>query len=411
MTAFLVGAPVLVGAQVAATGAQALSGCRADICTDSGDDCCAPGDEARGCREEGYVVQPGGSSSYAPCVSSFGASAVYQCCPSVCNHLPRLALCSGDSDSLDWHPSVHLPTPPAAAGQTTSQECTVLAQTDGGTCAAFCQAHDMQCMRGQNNALGYSTRCVLDHATGGGGGNGCFESFEDQMCTCQASQHADLSRPLDDQVTDGLAGCRADICTDSGDDCCAPGDEARGCREEGYVVQPGGSTSYTPCVPSFGASAVYQCCPNVRQDDISHLSCAQPGGAPVPSAAHARSDTIVRPGSRGVRLRRWQVPSDCGTEIIDAFDLVEVLADYDLTTEVMSEYFESPTNVCDQCLTELDAVFEAAVSGEYAFVVAADDDFRLWFGDTEETAMAAGPIVSSLWPTPPAQGPRQLRVQ
>ena len=121
----------------------------------------------------------------------------------------------------------------------------------------------------------------------------------------------------------------------------------------------------------------------------------------MPFAAHSRSDTTARPllakpsaGSQGVRLRRWQVTSDLEATIIDdRSDLALVLADYHMTTEVMTEYFESPTNVCDQCITELDAVFEAAVSGEYFFVVAADDDFRLWFGDTEEDAMDAGPIV------------------
>jgi hypothetical protein len=108
--------------------------------------------------------------------------------------------------------------------------------------------------------------------------------------------------------------------------------------------------------------------------------------------------------SPGVRLRRWQVVPNL--DAIDALpDLAHVLADYDMTTEVMTEYFESPSNVCDHCITELDAVFEASVNGEYAFVVAADDDFRLWFGDTEEDAMDAGPIVSPTCPPPPRAGP------
>ena len=140
----------------------------------------------------------------------------------------------------------------------------------------------------------------------------------------------------------------------------------------------------------------------------------------MPFAAHSRSDTPARPllakpsaGSQGVRLRRWQVTSDLEATIIDdRSDLALVLADYHMTTEVMTEYFESPTNVCDQCITELDAVFEAAVSGEYFFVVAADDDFRLWFGDTEEDAMDAGPIVRVTCPTPAWCTPhRQLNVQ
>jgi hypothetical protein len=173
---------------------------------------------------------------------------------SVCDHLPRLALCLEDPDDLDWHRSIYLPTPPAAAAHTPSQECTVLAQTDGRTCAAFCQAHGFQCVRGQDNALDHPSSCALDRFAGGGGGNGCFESLEDQVCTCQVSQYA--APPLPPPPP-----CRADICVDNGDDCCAPGDEQRGCSEEGYVVVPGGSSSYAPCLSSFGASAVYQCCP------------------------------------------------------------------------------------------------------------------------------------------------------
>lgn len=144
---------------------------------------------------------------------------------------------------------------------------------------------------------------------------------------------------------------------------------------------------------------------HVRQDDVSHLPCAQPGGVPVPLAAHGRSDTTGRPLSakpsariQGVLLKRWQVTSDLVLADLARPDLAQALASVDshMTTEVMTQYFESPTNVCDHCITELDAVFEAAVSGEYFFAVAADDDFCLWFGNTEADAMHAGPIVRKL---------------
>ena len=68
------------------------------------------------------------------------------------------------------------------------------------------------------------------------------------------------------------AGCRADICGDSGDDCCAPGDEARSCKEAGYSVVPGGTSSWGPCVDLFAESAVYQCC---RDADAEHESEAE----------------------------------------------------------------------------------------------------------------------------------------
>jgi len=64
------------------------SQCRSDICTDDGNDCCAPGNEERGCSPTGYgphnhnpyTPQPGGTSSTTYCLSSFGPDAIYQCC-------------------------------------------------------------------------------------------------------------------------------------------------------------------------------------------------------------------------------------------------------------------------------------------------------------------------------------------
>ena len=58
------------------------SGCRSDICGDSGNDCCAYGStEPPSCQLSGYVVTAGGTSSYGPCLSRYGQSAIYQCCP------------------------------------------------------------------------------------------------------------------------------------------------------------------------------------------------------------------------------------------------------------------------------------------------------------------------------------------
>lgn len=56
--------------------------CTAAMCGDYGNDCCAPGQEPRGCQNPEYIVSPGGHSSYEPCESSFGKDAVYQCCKS-----------------------------------------------------------------------------------------------------------------------------------------------------------------------------------------------------------------------------------------------------------------------------------------------------------------------------------------
>ena len=58
--------------------------CRSDICTDIGNDCCAPGGESRGCSIAGYEVQAdwvGSCFVGAECVgSSTGQESAYQCC-------------------------------------------------------------------------------------------------------------------------------------------------------------------------------------------------------------------------------------------------------------------------------------------------------------------------------------------
>ena len=83
--------------------------CRTDICVDISDDCCAPYDESRGCSEAGYVVVPGGSTSYAPCLSEFGADAIYQCCPLSNRHLVRKV-------SMDFGVDVDAVVTPGPAG-------------------------------------------------------------------------------------------------------------------------------------------------------------------------------------------------------------------------------------------------------------------------------------------------------
>ena len=119
--------------------------CRSDICTDYFNDCCAPGDEPRGCSIPGYTVSEGGTSS------SWCWGGAYQCCPS------------------------------------------------------------------------------------------------------------------SEIISSGIT-CRSDICTDIGNDCCAPWGEARGCSIPGYTVSEGGTSS--SCW-MFGSDAVYQCCTSSISDGIT----------------------------------------------------------------------------------------------------------------------------------------------
>ena len=57
--------------------------------------------------------------------------------------------------------------------------------------------------------------------------------------------------------------CRSDICTDYGEDCCAPFGEPRGCKH-GYYVKDDttGKSGWEACRRSYGQGAIYKCCTN-----------------------------------------------------------------------------------------------------------------------------------------------------
>ena len=78
----MVARPLLTTVLLAWAPSAAKGTCRSDICTDYASDCCAPGDEPRGCSLAGYEVQPdpSGASGWSSCVSTYGQQSVYQCC-------------------------------------------------------------------------------------------------------------------------------------------------------------------------------------------------------------------------------------------------------------------------------------------------------------------------------------------
>ena len=101
--------------------------------------------------------------------------------------------------------------------------------------------------------------------------------------------------------------CRSDICVDTGNDCCAPDDEHRGCSQPGYVVKPGGTTTYGSC-PKEG---IYQCCKeSVEVDDTcQNISSSRfiqntenPGSKLIPNAQSVlckeHACTVENDGSR-----------------------------------------------------------------------------------------------------------------
>lgn len=83
--------------------------------------------------------------------------------------------------------------------------------------------------------------------------------------------------------------------------------------------------------------------------------------------------------------------------------------------EVYTDMFETPTNVCDNCASELVGFFKPPVDGAYTFVVASDDQGEFYFGPTEDSmeviCRVDGWTASRQWDKFPDQtsAPQQLR--
>lgn len=61
------------------------------------------------------------------------------------------------------------------------------------------------------------------------------------------------------------------------------------------------------------------------------------------------------------------------------------------SVQVFTDFFEAPSNICDNCATELVGYFLPPITGDYTFQVAADDNGVLYGGATEQ----AGAIIAS----------------
>ena len=107
--------------------------------------------------------------------------------------------------------------------------------------------------------------------------------------------------------------CRADICADIGNDCCAPSWERRACALPGYAVVDGGTSTYSECTVRFGADAVFSCCAALRRDPplqppplpplpslspTAPIPDPPPPPTPPPSAPPASSPWLLSPTLR-----------------------------------------------------------------------------------------------------------------
>ena len=114
------------------------------------------------------------------------------------------------------------------------------------------------------------------------------------------------------------------------------------------------------------------------------------------------------------RYRRWD--NIDGTSIDQMLNDEEFLDDGGAPDEqqTVTEFFEAPTDVCDQCASELVGWFKAPTSGPYVFTIASDDNGHLYFGETEDRAeriaLVEGWTSSRQWNKYPGQvsNPMQL---
>lgn len=119
----------------------------------------------------------------------------------------------------------------------------------------------------------------------------------------------------------------------------------------------------------------------------------------------------------GAMYRMW--------ENVEGGTIDELLADPDYldnaesatSQDVLSDFFEGPNNVCDNCATELVGYFLAPNSGEYTFKIAADDNGALYLGESETVgeiiAECPGWSAPRQWDKYPEQtsSPQSLRGQ
>ena len=92
-----------------------------------------------------------------------------------------------------------------------------------------------------------ATRCTCDE---------CDTNGDEEWQSAMVCRHSGWTPPTAAAAVAAAMECRADICGDLENDCCAPGSEARVCTEPGYTVMQGGTSTACRHLPD----GIYQCC-------------------------------------------------------------------------------------------------------------------------------------------------------
>ena len=138
------------------------------------------------------------------------------------------------------------------------------------------------------------------------------------------------------------------------------------------------------------------CTCDARDDDDEYVACEE---SEVPAQDSAWPPTLA-----GATYSRWDGIS--GTSMDDFLSADHYIANPPDEFSLFLDFFESPSNICDNCGTVMDAWFRPAVAGEFTFMLAADDNAYLWFGNSVDVALALEPIASVPGWTAPRQWDR-----
>ena len=163
-----------------------------------------------------------------------------------------------------------------------------------------------------------------------------------------------------------------------------------------------GSGSGDPSLPeswSNNASSCESCAVGQVDDDSdAGTPCVLCSAGQCSDAEGATACTMCPVGSGtqpvqmpGIVYRRWNG--------IGGTAVAQMLAHQAYLTPPNVEHndfdlFESPSNVCNNCGTEMEGWFSPATTGNHTFQIAADDNAHLWLGTTEDVALANGEIAS-----------------
>ena len=315
--------------------------CRSDICTDYAEDCCAPGDEPRGCSLAGYEVQDDwvGSSGWPSCVSTYGQESVYQCCstsstgssdalfvagPSGGDYDDAVAYCSSIGASIA---TIYSATENELARQACGgSSCWIGLEEVGGSASTPKASQTWRWMDGSTASYTNWLSSEPQNHNGRDERNAIMNCCDTNGVDASGSWYDapddyGAPKPLcrtDDSGGSSGSNCDRSLCSSVADDCCAPLSigEAATCRN-GYVAQRTGNGcfgygegDYTCC--STSASSEFSFVANVGSWSNGRAQCQSRGGdlATIHSAAEdAAAKAVVPSGSSA-----WFGLSDTTTE-------------------------------------------------------------------------------------------------